>query len=424
MKNTIEEFNKLYTGFILIAEPTHEAGEQDYKQKRRAEIVENLRFPFVITGFIMIAIFLLFRSFSLGMYSLQIALLAFAKSAGLIVSILLLIQSIDSSNLLVQRFCMDGKRISCDTILSSKAAKITEELSWSEVGFFSFAGTWLALFFSSASIGMLQALALINLISLPYTFYSIYYQYQVAKYWCILCCTIQALLWLEFIAFKSFWAQPIQVPSVYEIILLLICLLIPVLFWVFIKPYLLKAQQFANIKRQFRAFKYNTNFFQRALTEQMNYTAPDAAYSIVIGNKDAKQIITVVTNPYCSPCSKAHQTLDEWVSKRSDIQLRIIFSTYGNQSEPKITAQHLMLLNEINQDLAIEAMRNWYSQEQKNYDSWKRTYPVSKEQLDSITLEKQREWCDMINVAFTPTILVNGYRLPRHYSVEDIKYLI
>jgi hypothetical protein len=38
--------------------------------------------------------------------------------------------------------------------------------------------------------------------------------------------------------------------------------------------------------------------------------------------------------------------------------------------------------------------------------------------------EKQKEWCDMAEIAFTPTILVNGYKLPEPYRLDDPKYLI
>jgi len=136
--------------------------------------------------------------------SWQIILLTLFKTAGLITSILLLIQSIDSNNPLVQVLCQGGGKTDCNAILSSKAAKVPIpiaigiELTWSEVGFFYFAGTWLLLLFGGGSPAIWQALALLNFISLPYTVYSIYYQARVAKQWCVLCCTVQALLWLEF----------------------------------------------------------------------------------------------------------------------------------------------------------------------------------------------------------------------------------
>ncbi len=109
--------------------------------------------------------------------------LALFKTAGLVTSVLLLIQSIDKNNPLVQTLCGGGGKTNCNAILTSKAATVFKGLSWSEVGFFYFAGTWLTLLFGANSTGILQALAILNVVSLPYTIYSITYQARVAKQW-------------------------------------------------------------------------------------------------------------------------------------------------------------------------------------------------------------------------------------------------
>jgi glutaredoxin len=52
------------------------------------------------------------------------------------------------------------------------------------------------------------------------------------------------------------------------------------------------------------------------------------------------------SNPFCPPCSKAHQTLNEGLSKRDDFQLRVVFSTpdYEEGTKTKI-AKHLLQWN-------------------------------------------------------------------------------
>src|SRR6202012_5749326 len=125
------------------------------------------------------------------------------------------------------------KKSSCNAILSSGAPKIFKWLTWSEVGFFYFAGTWLLPLFGGHSCAILQMLAVLNIISLPYTFYSIYYQARVAKEWCVLCCTVQGLLWLEFGVLVTIYpglslsAIPLAALSA-----VLICLLAPVILWI------------------------------------------------------------------------------------------------------------------------------------------------------------------------------------------------
>jgi len=83
------------------------------------------------------------------------------------------------------------------TILNSKASK-TFGISWSEVGFFYFATTLLFLlipgfdFLSKATV-----ISVANLAAVPYVFFSIYYQWKVARQWCPLCLTVQVVLIAE-----------------------------------------------------------------------------------------------------------------------------------------------------------------------------------------------------------------------------------
>jgi len=198
---TIDEFKKQYAGSVLTAKKEANSGEADYVVKRRKEFVNDLVTPLSLTGLAIILVaFVLVNSSYLSFFNLQIALLTLFKTAGLATSVLLLMQSIDVNNPLIQKLCGGNNNKDCNAILSSKAAKISG-VSWSETGFFYFAGTWLVLLFAGKDTAILRVLAVLNLLSLPYTFFSIYYQWKIAKQWCVFCCTVQALLWLEFFSF-------------------------------------------------------------------------------------------------------------------------------------------------------------------------------------------------------------------------------
>ncbi|MDB5116381.1 MAG: hypothetical protein JWQ79_1873 [Mucilaginibacter sp.] len=303
---SLEEFKNLYSGSILIAEKDEQSGEADYAIKRRKEQLGKIRIPFVIAGAVTILMAYLFlNSPYLTTFNWQATLLILFKTTGLITSILLLMQSIDTNNPLIQKLCGGDNSKDCNAILSSKAAKITDELSWSEVGFFYFAGTWLILLFNTTNTGLMQMLALLNVVSLPYTFYSIYYQWRVAKQWCRFCCAVQGLLWLEFLAFLPSLTHGLQVPGLHEWSSLLIGMAAPVLAWVFIKPYLSLSKQIDPLKQELRKFKYNTDLFNKLLKDEVKYALPNDEHSIIIGNREAEHIITMVSNPYCQPCSQS-----------------------------------------------------------------------------------------------------------------------
>lgn len=433
-KISLTDFENKFTGTVLVADEVN----QNIKSQSisgLAKIFNSFRYfiaPLLLVLALVSGLFLHFNS--LNNIAWPYALLLLFKSAGVITSILLLVQSIDQNNPLIQKLCGGSSKTDCNAILSSKAATVFKGLSWSEVGFFYFAGTWLALLFSNGSTLILQALAVLNIISLPYTFYSIYYQAKVAKQWCKLCCAVQALLWLEFFSLVSFSpnlfnSSTFAVSS--SVLLttglnLFICLALPVALWLLLKPLLLKAQQSKSLKSQIRELKYNKEFFDKLLLAQPKYTMPDEDWSIVLGNVEAENIITMVSNPYCPPCAKTHQILDEWLDKRDDLQVRLVFTANNTEADIKTpVTRHLMALHaQPEKSMVKKALHDWYGQKQKSYEAWAKTYPVQLDEKEYYKLDKQNNWCQMAEIKATPTFLLNGYRLPESYQLTDIKYML
>lgn len=420
---TFDEFKKRFKGVVLTAEARF-ASDDAITQSLADRLSPYKTSAAVVMMGIALILTLVNCSTVFTNISWQTFALILFKTAGLIASILLLVQSIDKNNPLIQTLCGGGGKANCNAILTSKAATVFKGLTWSEVGFFYFAGTWLALLFGGNSLPTLQALAVLNVISLPYTIYSINYQARIAKQWCVLCITVQVLLWLEFVPLVTYLKAPFVLLNAGSA--LIICLLLPVVMWVLLKPLLLQSQQLKTLKNQLRKFKYNQELFKNTLKTQPKYALPDDDWSIVLGNVEANTIITMVSNPYCPPCSKTHQELDEWLTRLDDIQLRIVFTATNDKNDNKTpVTRHLMALNDQADKTVIkQALHDWYEQKQKNYDTWARAYPVNLDQTKFNILEKQRAWCDMAEIKATPTLLVNGYRLPEAYRLQDIKYML
>lgn len=433
-KISLTDFENKFTGTVLVTDEVNQS-IKNQSTSGLAKIFNSFRYfiaPLLLVLALISGLVLYFNS--LNSITWPYALLLLFKSAGVITSILLLVQSIDQNNPLIQKLCGGSSKTDCNAILSSKAAMVFKGLSWSEIGFFYFTGTWLALLFSHGSTLMLQALAILNIISLPYTFYSIYYQAKVAKQWCKLCCAVQALLWLEFFSLVSFspglfnWSTFTVSSSVLLItgLKLFICLALPVVLWLLLKPLLLTAQQSKSLTIQLRELKYNKEFFDKLLLAQPKYATPDEDWSIVLGNVDAENIITMVSNPYCPPCAKTHQILDEWLDKRDDLQVRLVFTANNTEADHKTpVTRHLMALNNTQEKSIIKkALHDWYEQKQKSYEAWAKVYPIELDEKEYYKLEKQSTWCDMAEIKATPTFLLNGYLLPEAYQLEDIKYLL
>ncbi|WP_147676335.1 DsbA family protein [Algibacter pacificus] len=39
-------------------------------------------------------------------------------------------------------------------------------------------------------------------------------------------------------------------------------------------------------------------------------------------------------------------------------------------------------------------------------------------------IEAMRNWCDAENITHTPTIFINGFELPKEYSIEDLREVL
>jgi glutaredoxin len=136
--------------------------------------------------------------------------------------------------------------------------------------------------------------------------------------------------------------------------------------------------------------------------------------------------VLTLSNPFCTHCSKAHTVLDDLLSIKADIKLQLVFITRTNAKDmdQKVTGHFIALKSDKNETKLQEAITEWYKQEKKNYELWKKDYPVTEPVIEFDALLKQKEWCRMTGINSTPTIFINGRRLPKVYQPDDLKYIL
>lgn len=116
--------------------------------------------------------------------------------------------------------------------------------------FFYFVGGFISLLVAgSQAINVLYVLAWLNVLTLPYTLFSVYYQWKVARQWCVLCLTVQGILLAESITYVTtnlFSLSPdhLHLPAflLSSVITLLSSFLLPAIILFFIKPLLLQTR--------------------------------------------------------------------------------------------------------------------------------------------------------------------------------------
>lgn len=425
-----KNFQELYANSVLIAESQEGAGEADYSTKRRNEFLNKVRIPFLITATVVILISITAYHLYYGGTGLSGLALTLIKTCGLAASSLLIAKTIGAGNPFINRLCTAGnqKNLDCDTIIMSEASSFMGLISWAELGFFYFSGSLLFLVSGAFSGASLWVAAVLNVLCLPYTFYSVYYQYKIAQKWCILCCLVQALLWAEFFVLPVDLFSPVIVINAPVYLNLILSFALPVLFWVFVKPLVVSSAATDRLKKQLSKFVYNDNLFQSLLSRQKKHQLLNDSDTIVLGNVEAENVITVVSNPVCEPCAQTHKLLHGWISERENLKVQIVFSTGsdGNDIKAKI-AGHFMALNEAaERETVKEAMFSWYNNDRRNYQGLADAYPLSlpATEPEPGSLEKQKEWCHKANVRATPAIFFNGYELPAPWQLEDLKYFL
>ncbi|WP_410221658.1 cysteine peptidase family C39 domain-containing protein [Pedobacter sp.] len=139
-----KDFIQQWSGIALYARVTPNSGETRYYEKQFLANLKTLGKPL----FILTLLSTLFLGLNLQILVPGYYILLLVKLLGVGICVLLLAHSIDANNPFVRNLCGLGSKNNCNAILKSDAAKINEWLSWSEVGFFYFMGSFLALYFN------------------------------------------------------------------------------------------------------------------------------------------------------------------------------------------------------------------------------------------------------------------------------------
>ncbi len=431
-KTGLKAFTEKSNGVVLLAEVEEPVKEKDYEKKIHEEKRIKLSQTLVaacLPLFLLASALLAF--FNAGLGALLPTLYAVLTLAGTIVTTLLLWYEVDQSNAALQDICQAGKKVNCGAILQSKDAKIFG-ISWSAIGFVYFAGSLVTLLLTGISNpNSLTLLAWLTLAATPYVFYSVYYQWRVAKQWCVLCLSVQAVLALQCaVTFIGGWhnVAVLQSGNISNILLQTIAAFaIPFIVITLLIPALRKAKESGALALELQRLKHSPEIFRAVLEKQKAIIHSPDGLGIIMGNPNASVKIIKVCNPYCGPCSRAHTPMEELLHNNPDLQVQIIFTaTNDGNDKSAYPVKHLLAIDQKQQGEQTEqALGDWYLAETKDYEAFARKYPMNGElKKQDEKIDAMKEWCAQTEIKFTPTFFVNGYQLPSNYSVNDLKYFL
>ncbi|SDE20547.1 vitamin K epoxide reductase family protein [Niabella drilacis] len=436
-----EAFDALYLGTILAVEAEKSSIEKEYakhqqeeKQKNRLSHLLLLSLPVLTLAICLLAV-ITTRSYAV------IAPVVFTLIAlsGTVVSTLLLWFEVDQYNPALKQICQAGKKVNCSAVLNSRASTLFG-LSWSSIGFTYFAGMLILLLVTGIRNPVsLELLSWINMLALPYIGFSIYYQWKIARQWCLLCLLIQGLLLLQFVTALSgsfhgllplseiSGAAAFSTAAIFGTVFIAIQLLIPAL---------KKAKALRKKTTELQRLKHNPQIFEALLAKQKSIEMPATDLGITLGNAKARFKLVKVCNPYCGPCAKAHPVMEALAENNEDLCLQVVFTATEDEKDiKKAPVSHLLAVDSKNDQLLTKkALDDWYNAPVKDYAAFAANYPLNGElKMQDRKIKAMREWCDAVQVAFTPTffLCVNTaeenakfYQLPELYTVADLNYFL
>lgn len=424
------EFDKQYSGTLMAVASGDNAGEKEFSKNNKIENEKKYLRRFSTLAIPMLAVLacLFYLKETFNVFTVSVVVFTMLTLLGCAVAVILLLFDLDKFNPVVRKICQSSKKVNCSAVLSSKASKLFG-LSWSTIGLVYFLGMLLALLSGSFSVNTLVILSWVNLLALPYIFFSVYYQWKVVKQWCKLCLFVQAILALQFatgIAGGFLSVVPLSQVPFQNLIAVSVSFVFTFISAYVLVPALQQGIRFRQTNGQLQKLKHNPQIFHALLDKQDKVTDPNGL-GIMIGNPDAQYKITKVCNPYCGPCAEAHPVIEELLKTNSNIQLEIIFAASETDiNEPNGPIKHLLAIADKNDPLlTANALDDWYNAPKKNYEAFAEKYGLGEDfERQNKRIESMIDWCKKSKISYTPTIFINNNLIPELYSVNDLKYFL
>lgn len=363
---SIPVFLERWSGIVLLFESTDESIEPDYKEHRK----EYLRLRIVIACFVSLLLSLIGcalitnRGMEIGTWGLWGVNVIGASFCGI-----LLFREILGSDKYVNKICsLFLKSSDCNGTLDSQASHFLG-ISWSVFGLGYFLSA--ILFIALLPQYVIYAETL-NIIALPYTAWSVWYQKFRVKQWCALCLSVQATVWITFLISLFAIGMDFNQWDLFDFTTIGCVYGLVILSLHFTVTLYVKEKQIQRSNNKLSSIKLNASVFKSLLNEQPQYDI-DKNTGILLGNRDAKEWITIISNPHCTPCAKLHLQIEKLLKEyKEEICIQIILTSFSKELEPSaMLLTSMYLLN--NESDYLRFLSDWYAKgRHKKEDCYKR----------------------------------------------------
>ncbi len=416
-KTTISHdvFNRMWTGNALVVEKTTDAVEPSYKQHKMDERISAVKaygIPILLAIAVGVGVVSNLHSFGV----LDFVRMALSV-AGILVCTMLMEKQLFGESRYGDKVCSLFHYADCNSVLDGPMAKVFG-ISWSEVGLGYFTANLMLLSLFPESYFFV---AVINWAAMTYGIWSVYYQWRIAQNWCVLCVLVQILVWTMGVA-ALVSCQKVPITYQFNIVLLAgIVFAISILMVHQYAQYHASEQERVRAVQEYRSLKANSMVGKTLIEQGEFYEVTHDDSSIIFGNPQAKLCVTILSNPHCNPCARMHKQVKELLNvSGNDICIQYIFSAFNKPLED--SSRYLIACYQnhpMNESLCL--FDQWYTKDKYDYQ---RIIKQNAAQIHAESVEEQvsmhERWRQKVALTATPTVLVNGYKLPHEYKLADL----
>ena len=412
----INEFINIWSGATLLFETDENSIEPDYNKNKQLELIIDIQKVLLLLACVLLLM--------IGIIHNQIylyfgySIMTILNLIGIYIGYLLVLKQMKIKSNNADKICSLFSRSSCNDVLDSPASKFMGIVGWSELGLSYFLSNLFVLLFTPQ---LLLYSIFLNICILPYSFWSIWYQKFKAKIWCLLCLIAQVLFWGLFVT--SLLAGLIKIPEfiILDIILAGIIYGVPILLMNLILPKLAEARKVERIRQMFNSIRMNNKYFEAQLKELAFYNVDKSFSSILLGNPNAKDMVTIFTNPHCEPCARMHTRVENFLKEAKErFCIQYMLSSFDEELDS--SNDFLLWINKNYPSQERDIIYNkWFTEGKYDKENFFKQYNFKHTEL-SEEHKKHNKWKTDTRLSATPTILINGREIPANYNIEDLVY--
>lgn len=414
-----------WSGVVLQAEATKKnvdkTNHELYRKERRGRQLT--------VALLAILAILLLLPFIISFSLLAFTLLA-TSLAGVVVGYFILAKEVGISYTVVDAFCNPSKAAvnSCDTILKADIHLLGIKFSDAVLTYFVFQTVTLGLAQAwPQATGFITILAWLSIATLPIIFFSLYYQYFVAKVWCRLCLVVVGILasQLFIFAISYFNGAILLIGNLSFVLAIVLAMLIAAIgvAVLLVKSKIEHANELSAVGANGNRVKHSVAVFTHLLLKQKKVDDLPFEKEMRVGNPDAPIQIIMVSNLYCDPCKLKHEVVDQLAAIYPDsvsVSFRFVRSGKNEGSVRHLLAYWAenIYAKEDESDNTMKLMHDWFAW--WDFAKFDKQHPIETAEIHEKLAAQHYAWIDKAEVGLTPTFFVNGYELPKEYVIDDL----